>query len=62
MDTWLSDTINKAEKKGEIKSLLSLVKDGILTSKQAAERLGISVAKLKKESEKFNLNFDFASK
>ena len=66
MDTWLSDTINKAEKeaekKGKLETLLALVKDGILTLKQAAERMGISVAKLKKESEKFNLNFDFAGK
>ncbi|MBP5469171.1 MAG: winged helix-turn-helix domain-containing protein [Candidatus Riflebacteria bacterium] len=33
--------------KGKVSTLAELVKDGILTIKQAAERMGMSVAKFK---------------
>ena len=61
MDTWLSDTINKAEKKGEIKgkleALYSLMQKGILTLQQVAVEMGMSLTKLKKELEKHSLDY-----
>ena len=58
MDTWLSDTINKAEKKGEkrgekrgkIELLVNMIKEGVISLKQAAEQLGMSVEKFEKEA------------
>ena len=37
----------KGEVKGQLKLLAELVKNGILTLKQAAEKMGMSVAKFK---------------
>ena len=37
----------RGEVKGQLKLLTSLIKDGVLTLKQAAERMGMSVAKFK---------------
>ena len=52
MDTWLSDTIGKAEKKAEKKGRLEafaqMVNEGILSLQQAAAKMGMSVAKFKK--------------
>ena len=39
--------IEKGIEKGKISAFAELVKDGILTLKQAAERMGMSVAKFK---------------
>ena len=50
MDTWLSDTINKAEKKGKIELLVNMIKEGVISLKQAAEQLGMSVEKFEKEA------------
>ena len=67
MDTWLSDTINKAEKKaerkgekkgekkGKIELLVNMIKDGIISLKQAAEQLGMSVEKFEKEAKNLAL-------
>ena len=59
MDTWLSDTINKAERKGEkkgkIELLVNMIKDGIISLKQAAEQLGMSVEKFEKEAKNLAL-------
>ena len=61
MDTWLSDTINKAEKKGEekgkLEALYSLMQKGILTIQQVAAEMGMSLSKLKKELEKYSLDY-----
>ena len=49
----------QGEVKGQLKLLTSLIKDGVLTLKQAAERMGMSVAKFKaatKELATNNLN------
>ena len=63
MDTWLSDTLTKernyAEKKGKLEALLALVNDGILTLAQVASRMGMSIKKLKKESEALDLKYNF---
>ena len=37
----------RGEVKGQLKLLTSLIKDGVLTLKQAAERMGMTVAKFK---------------
>ena len=54
MDTWLSDTISKAEKRGKtrgkIELLVNMIKEGIISLKQAAEQLGMSVEKFEKEA------------
>ena len=55
MDTWLSDTISKAEKKGKIELLVNMIKKGIISLKQAAEQLGMSVEKFEKEAKKFSI-------
>ena len=55
MDTWLSDTINKAEKKGKIEILTKMVNRGIISLKQAAEQLGMSVEKYEKEAKNLAL-------
>ena len=63
MDTWLSDTIakerkdaeKKAEKKGKIELLVNMIKDGIISLKQAAEQLGMSVEKFEKEAKNLAL-------
>ena len=59
MDTWLSDTINKAERKGEkkgkIEILTKMVNRGIISLKQAAEQLGMSVEKFEKEAKNLAL-------
>ena len=65
MDTWLSDTINKAEKKaerkgerkGKLEALYSLMQKGILTIQQVAAEMGMSLSKLKKELEKYSLDY-----
>ena len=61
MDTWLSDTINKAEKKakeeGKLEALYSLMQKGILTIQQVAVEMGMSLTKLKKELEKHSLDY-----
>ena len=65
MDTWLSDTINKAEKKakkegkkeGKLEALYSLMQKGILTLQQVAVEMGMSLTKLKKELEKHSLDY-----
>ena len=67
MDTWLSDTLTKernnaekkGEKKGKLEALLALVNDGILTLAQVASRMGMSIKKLKKESEALDLKYNF---
>ena len=38
---------NRGIEKGKVLTLAELVKDGILTLKQAAERMGLTVAKFK---------------
>lgn len=59
MDTWLSDTIKKerkdAERKSKIELLVSMIKKGIISLKQAAEQLGISVEKFEKEAKNLAL-------
>ena len=65
MDTWLSDTINKAEKKaerkgeekGKLEALYSLMQKGILTIQQVAAEMGMSLSKLKKELEKYSMDY-----
>lgn len=57
MDTWLDDKLENAEKKGELDTLFRLMKKGILTLKQAAEEMGMSVSKFKKELEKHSLDY-----
>ena len=61
MDTWLSDTINKAERKGEekgkLEALYSLMQKGILTIQQVAAEMGMSLSKLKKELEKYSMDY-----
>ena len=42
--------------KGQLKLLAELVKDGILTLKQAAERMGMSVAKFKAATKELATN------
>ena len=55
MDTWLSNTINEAERKSKIELLVSMIKKGIISLKQAAEQLGISVEKFEKEAKNLAL-------
>ena len=59
MDTWLSDTIKKerkdAERKSKIELLVSMIIKGIISLKQAAEQLGISVEKFEKEAKNLAL-------
>ena len=55
MDTWLSDTINKGEKKGKIEILTKMVNRGIISLKQVAEQLGMSVEKYEKEAKNLAL-------
>ena len=61
MDTWLSDTINKAERKGErrgkLEALYFLMKKGILNIQQVALEMGMSLSKLKKEFDKYSLDY-----
>ena len=65
MNSWLDDTIEKAENKGKtegkIEALFELIKDGILTLKEAAPRMGMTVAKFKKELAKLNLDYNLVS-
>ncbi len=42
--------------KGKVSTLAELVKDGILTIKQAAERMGMSVAKFKAATKELATN------
>ena len=65
MDTWLHDTIEKerkdaekkTEKKVRIETLYSLMQKGILTIQQVAKEMGMSLTKLKKELEKYSLDY-----
>ena len=63
MNSWFDEQFENAEKKGEekgrLEAILSLVKDGILTLQQASVRMGMSITKLKRESAKLNIDFDF---
>ena len=47
---------NKGIEKGKIEILASLVEDGILTLQQAAERMGMSVAKFKAATKELAIN------
>ena len=55
MDTWLSDTISKAEEKSKIELLVNMIKEGIISMKQAAKQLGMSVEKFEKEAKNLAL-------
>ena len=61
MNSWFDKQFENAEKKGEKKgeldTLFRLMKKGILTLKQAAEEMGMSVSKFKKELEKHSLDY-----
>jgi hypothetical protein len=61
MNSWFDEQFENAEKKGEKKgeldTLFRLMKKGILTLKQAAEEMGMSVSKFKKELEKHSLDY-----
>ena len=46
----------KGLEKGKVSALAELVKDGILTLKQAAERMGMSVAKFKAATKELATN------
>ena len=43
----MCEVLDKAENRGRIKTLYELVKDGILTLQQAAERMGMTESKFK---------------
>ena len=45
----------EGKKEGSIETLISLVKDGILTLQQAAERMGMSLENFEKEAKRLAL-------
>ena len=55
MDTWLSDTIEKAEKKAELNTVYKIIKQGLLTIEQAANTIGLTQKQLLEDFKKYNL-------
>ena len=50
-----NDAINEGKIEGKIEALLSLVKDGLITIQQAAERMGMTIEKFEKEAKNLAL-------
>ena len=54
-DTLKREAEKEGEKKGKIELLVNMIKEGVISLKQAAQQLGMSVEKFEKEAKNLAL-------